>query len=112
MTPPAKAELGNGVQQHLLQVSVRWRHLGSGEQSDLVHGGGSDDDGDSPPSGGSNRPPAGLMSPMTPVLRALRSKMDLQKYVREGSIRGSVFNLCSATLGAGISPCLLLILEA
>ena len=35
------------------------------------------------------------------MLRALRSTASLKDFFREGSVRGSVFNLCSATLGAG-----------
>lgn len=41
-------------------------------------------------------------SPMTPLLNAFRGgKEGVAKWFREGSVRGSVFNLCSATLGAG-----------
>lgn len=43
-----------------------------------------------------------FMSPATtPLLSAFKSKASLSKWFREGSVRGSVFNLCSATLGAG-----------
>ena len=43
-------------------------------------------------------------SPSTPFLSALHAASPrdaLSKWFREGSVRGSVFNLCSATLGAG-----------
>ena len=43
-------------------------------------------------------------SPSTPFLSALNAadpRDALGKWFREGSVRGSVFNLCSATLGAG-----------
>ena len=43
-----------------------------------------------------------IASPMTPLMNAFRGgKEGLAKWFREGSVRGSVFNLCSATLGAG-----------
>ena len=37
--------------------------------------------------------------PATPLFNF--KKLDLTQYMRNGSIRGSIFNLCSATLGAG-----------
>ena len=39
--------------------------------------------------------------PQTPFLRMFDSKEAFSSWFREGSVRGSVFNLCSATLGAG-----------
>jgi hypothetical protein len=45
-----------------------------------------------------------LWSPSTPFLSAFRAadpRKALSSWFREGSVRGSVFNLCSATLGAG-----------
>ena len=45
-----------------------------------------------------------LWSPSTPLLSAFRAadpREALSSWFREGSVRGSVFNLCSATLGAG-----------
>ncbi len=39
-------------------------------------------------------------APETPM-PAVHDVSGLKKYFREGSVRGSVFNLCSATLGAG-----------
>ena len=43
----------------------------------------------------------GQSPPQTPFLRAFESKKAFSDWFREGSVRGSVFNLCSATLGAG-----------
>lgn len=43
-------------------------------------------------------------SPSTPLISAFRAadpRKALSSWFREGSVRGSVFNLCSATLGAG-----------
>ena len=39
--------------------------------------------------------------PQTPFFRMFDSKEAFSSWFREGSVRGSVFNLCSATLGAG-----------
>jgi hypothetical protein len=39
--------------------------------------------------------------PETPLFNTSIKRFDLSKYMRSGSIRGSIFNLCSATLGAG-----------
>ena len=39
--------------------------------------------------------------PQTPFFRMFESKEAFSSWFREGSVRGSVFNLCSATLGAG-----------
>jgi hypothetical protein len=45
-----------------------------------------------------------IFSPSTPLISAFRAadpREALSSWFREGSVRGSVFNLCSATLGAG-----------
>ena len=56
-----------------------------------------------------DQPGRGAMaSPMTPLMNAFRGgKEGVAKWFREGSVRGSVFNLCSATLGrAGRTICI------
>ena len=58
--------------------------------------------------GSTEYPPSGPMSPLfspgTPIWGAISAadpREALASWFREGSVRGSVFNLCSATLGAG-----------